>query len=616
MTMMPAPVGGNPNVNIWHHMVRPEAEDNLARVANNIRPEAFSKLDAIIIDAGQYVPPAGSTLNTILGTIIQKARGVEVPVYFRLPWDSDGEDGISQYWQELGAIYLNMPGITDAGAEAIVSYTLERFKFDKHAAAASLKADWAKPTVPTERERHDIWLTMGWGGRQNFDFSPYMYHDWEAWQKLISTSPYKELHEALCKTDESIVPAVVEQMKQRGIRHIYSMGPTASVDALLLEQLIEAGIDAVYHPVDASIDALGAINEINCYLTSKFGEDWSGRDDNPDDSDKKTTNMQLAQTNLEGRLAQPLGKVAIAPLITKFENVRGGEKSCVIYSGGTLMNNRNFWPQTTQIAREDGIVVASIAMWLHDSDPSGYWLSIYDTPEGKDMFTKALRGEDVSRSPFRDLFLPENREKWDIAFEYVTEPSHIPKWADYQVPKISVQLKIKEPFTIHIDSGPIHLRKTRSWKEAAEWENWRSEFRQWFDNDADVRNAIEKWDNTNDENHLPEYCRMINPIELAVSIKPSFGAFFLTHPATFGLKSLSMRITREAYGIGDSCDSCLRGANIDYELNGQSGTAMGTIFVVERETTGWPKIEDPPVPRFLPPQLHYESELQANKLQT
>ena len=70
MTMMPAPVGGNPNVNIWHHMVRPEAEDNLARVANNIRPEAFSKLDAIIIDAGQYVPPAGSTLNTILCTII------------------------------------------------------------------------------------------------------------------------------------------------------------------------------------------------------------------------------------------------------------------------------------------------------------------------------------------------------------------------------------------------------------------------------------------------------------------------------------------------------------------------------------------------------------------
>src|SRR3990167_5210957 len=129
------------------------------------------------------------------------------------------------------------------------------------------------------------------------------------------------------------------------------------------------------------------------------------------------------------------------------------------------MNKRNFWPQTTQIAREDGIVVASIAMWLHDSDPSGYWLSIYDTPECKDMFTKALRGEDVSRSPFRDLFLPENREKWDIAFEYVTEPSHIPKWADYQVPKISVQLKIKEPFTIHIDSGPIHLRKTRSWKE-------------------------------------------------------------------------------------------------------------------------------------------------------
>lgn len=270
----------------------------------------------------------------------------------------------------------------------------------------------------SRREIDDAWkdLELGLVGKIQGFFARFMYHNYKDWLEVASTAPYSHMNAALKGAYADLVLRIAARIKEKGLKNIYSMGPTPSVDKLLLERLVSEGVEVTYHAVDTSGDALNsALEEITHHLTEKFGNNWQRL-------------VRIGST-------KPM----------KFDEVKSNGPSCVIYDSGNMMNDRQFWEQSAGIAGKGGIVVGSAAVNPGIEDMAQYWLPLYDTKEGRAMFRNA------ATKAFPGLSTRENIGKWDIKFEYVQENwNWEERWGVYQTPMISVQLSVKEPIVTYI----------------------------------------------------------------------------------------------------------------------------------------------------------------------
>lgn len=466
--------------------------------------------------------------------------------------ESNAVEGLAGLLMDAGQ---RLPGIAPEDLADRVIYALKAHASEAEA-LKSLRAALSEPAFQSTSEIDAVWKALEWGGRQLEPFPRFMYRDYSKWKAVAEAMPYRALHEALAQVDKAIMPEVAQIMMQKGIREIYSMGPSPEVDKVLLENLAAVQFNARYCPVDVNESAAkAAIDEIAEHLTSVFGgESWK---------------KHLTLGGFEP---------------TRFDDVKNQGPACVIYGGGTIMNDRKLWLQAAKIAQTDGIVVASAAVTPDESDYSDYWLSFYDKPEGREMFEAALG----RISP--DLFTKEDRGKWSIEFEYVPHNLRATAyWAHYHTPRISVQLRVHDEMTVTVDGSPMKLQPTRTWKEVDEWEDFRSGFRQRFDNDEGIEAAIAEAYNRDDFSLLPPECKKSYPIELVTSAKLLWPDFLMQVPQEFGLRQIRLAKT-----------------GIDYARNRKQGLAMAAVFNVDNVKDFVPGLKGVGMPKPWPPQYAHD----------
>lgn len=362
--------------------------------------------------------------------------------------------------------------------------------------------------------KDSVWKAMEWG--RPLDFSLFMYGNYELFRKVTQTHPYSALYGAMREADQAMAPHAAGLFIERGLKDFYSSGPTGSVDKLILKKIVSEGLAVTYHPMDLNPEHIKAtLDEVVQHLSATFDD---------------------------GKWAQKVKFADTEP--TDFGKVKSSRPSLVVYSGGTIMNNREFWQQAASLAQQGGIVVASTAITHPEPDMGKYWLSMYDTPEGRQMFEGALQ------QAFPELFTNGNRDRWYIEFEYVPMLPHFSKYEQYQTPRISVGLMVKKPMTLHFPDGtPIMLKPTPTWAEAAKW----------------------SWNEQRDRNF---------PIELAISTKPYLGDFMLATPEDFGMKNI-LYVPRQ----------------IAYESDGLRGMVAAAAFSVDKPTSNWHRMEKRGPPR-------------------
>ncbi len=256
---------------------------------------------------------------------------------------------------------------------------------------------------------------LGLFGKMAEVFPRFMYAQYANWGALAKNSPYSQLHTAFEGSYRKLVPGIAAQINERGIAEVFSKGPSPEVDKLILEELVRSKTPVTYHPVDISQEAVGrALSTVTEHLNSRFGNSW--RDF-----------INLGENRAMG-----------------FSDARGKGKSCVIYSGGDVMNGIGLWEDARKTAKEGGIVVANAAVTPDIGDWSAYWLSLYDNLQDKAMFMNGLKGA------LPGLFSKINRGKWNLKFSYLAEEfSWAKRWGIYQTPAIVAQLDVKEPMTVN-----------------------------------------------------------------------------------------------------------------------------------------------------------------------
>jgi hypothetical protein len=348
------------------------------------------------------------------------------------------------------------------------------------------------PGALSREEINQIWkdIEIGFPGRFSSVFPRFAYADYDAWKTVASKQPYAQLHDALQAVDQAALFNAIPLIK-KGIKQVYSMGPSPGVDKLFLEELVNQNIQVEYHAVDASL-AVGCQRELEDYLTEKFsGEKWKNL-------------VKLSQENL------------------KFEDVKSREPSLVVYSGGTLMNKREYWEQANRIAQPGGIVVGSAALNpKRDNSMGEYWLSIYNTKENRRMILNGLE------TMLPSLFTKKNRDKWDVEFSYSESTNDSDRWGIYQKPMVQAEIKIKQPMNVKVldpeTGNPVFIKA------------------------------------------LPSTQRTY-PLVALVSSKMSIGTFFGSLPERFGL-ALAKDIEKP-YVVRD----------IDYTFKGNQGKVGAGIF--------------------------------------
>lgn len=414
-----------------------------------------------------------------------------------------------------------------------------------------INADALKPRFTTTLEADCAIKALEWG--RLLDSAKFMYFNYDLWRAVALAPQYKPLYDAMTRTAVAITPTLAAEIKKKGTSEVYSMGPSPVVDKALLENLVTGKTKITYHVVDTSERAISeTLDEITQHLSAKFGKEWQDY-------------ITIAE-----------------PQQSAFGSVKSSKPSCIIYSGGTLMNSVKFWEQAPKLAGEGGMVVATAALTPDESDYSAYWLGMYGIPENKKMFKEALR------LAFPDLFKSENRGKWSVEFEHIPMQNRFARWAQYQTPRISAQLRVKEDITLTVNNprtgepAQVYLHPTRTWAEVAEWEDHNSEFRKAFDNDSGIAAKIMEYWQTGNRKALPEESRKSYPIELAQSAKLMPQDFLLLLPGEFGMKMNSFTLDKIS------------------RKGGQSGLAAAAIYDVGKAPAAGFRPEEMGVPKAWP----------------
>lgn len=252
---------------------------------------------------------------------------------------------------------------------------------------------------------------LQFGGR--FPAFLHMYIDKNVYWGIKEDS-YNAFGEAVHEAGRQLLPAIVEQIIERGIGTVYSLGPTPELDAELLKMLAEQNIPVKYIAVDinpsALFEAKGAISE-------NLGP-HSG-----------------SNVTLDG-------------ILGSFEGINSSGKSLVIMTGGTVSNNPDsLWEVAARIAKSGGLVVADSGLTPeHSTQESAYWkqywMSMYNTPAQRKMLMKGLK------ETFPDLFTQENRSKWQMRMKYApyTGSEH---WRErFTTPRIQVELRVNREMDV------------------------------------------------------------------------------------------------------------------------------------------------------------------------
>ncbi len=238
----------------------------------------------------------------------------------------------------------------------------------------------------------------------------------------IKEGPYEEFRNAMHGADRELLPEVARQIKERGIRTIYSLGPTPSLDAELLKMLAEQNVHVKYVAVDISPSVL-----------------------------------IKAEDKLSRNLGEQSGSVTLDRILGSFESVNSDDKSCVTVTGGTVSNNPDsLWSVAAKIAKPGGLVVADSGVTPeHTSESSAYWkqywLSMYNTPAQRKMLMKGLE------QSMPDFFTPENRQKWQLRIGYVPHTGS-ENWKERcTTPRIQVEMHVNTEMDVAWAGLHYHL---------------------------------------------------------------------------------------------------------------------------------------------------------------
>ncbi|MBI3036535.1 class I SAM-dependent methyltransferase [Candidatus Woesearchaeota archaeon] len=201
----------------------------------------------------------------------------------------------------------------------------------------------------------------------------------------IKEGPYAAFSEAVHEADRQLLPAIVKQIKERGIRTVYSLGPTPELDAELLKMLAEQNIPVRYVAVDISPSTLfKAKDKISDHIGTHRGSE-----------------------------------VTLDEILGSFESISSSEKSLVIMTGVTVSNYPDsLWEVAARIARPGGLVIADSGTTPEHSRKESaywkkYWMSMYNAPAHRKMLMNGLE------QLLPDIFTPENRHKWQLRVRYV-----------------------------------------------------------------------------------------------------------------------------------------------------------------------------------------------------
>lgn len=230
----------------------------------------------------------------------------------------------------------------------------------------------------------------------------------------IREGPYAAFSEAMHEAGRQLLPAIVKQIRERGIRTVYALGPTPKLDAELLKTLAEQNVPVRYVAVD-----------INPLTLSK------------------------AKQKVSAQIGTHTGsQVTLDTILGSFEGVNSGEKSVVIMIGGTVPNNPDsLWKVAAEIAKAGGLVVADSGIIPeHTAEKSSYWeqywMSMYDTPAQRTMLLNGLK----ELCP--GLFTAETRPRWQMRMKYVPHTAQ-ENWKErFTTPRLQVELHVNKEIDV------------------------------------------------------------------------------------------------------------------------------------------------------------------------
>ncbi len=280
-----------------------------------------------------------------------------------------------------------------------------------------LAADMYSQEDPVGRGISDA---LQFGGR--FPAFLHMYVDKRVYWGIKEGS-YNAFGEAVHEADRQLLAEIAREVREHGIRTVYSLGPTPELDAELLKMLAEQNIPVRYVAVDISPSMLFKAKD---KISGHIGTHRSS-------------------------------EVTLDRILGSFESINSSEKSLVIMTGGTMSNNPDsLWEVAARIAKPGGLVVADSGITPEHSPSESaywkqYWMSMYNTPAQRKMLMNGLK------ETFPDLFTQENRRKWQMRMKYVphTGSEH---WRErFTTPRIQVELHVNREMDVRWAGREYHL---------------------------------------------------------------------------------------------------------------------------------------------------------------
>lgn len=367
-----------------------------------------SSLDALIINADPIFPTRGDV--SIL-PLIEEFTVKGIPVFLITGQHGMYEQQVTEENEEkameVGAILL---GACNTPWWELAPKTNEIFSqpgVDLATKIQQVVAEFYRPALGS-KEFGPILDFLIDGG--SIELGKFVYHYYELWEAVKTSHQYKPLADAAAQSFVQSAPLLVEEMAQRGLQDYYSMGPTPTVDAQILEAFLRSQKEVRYHAIDVNAHALFTTKKMIAEHLAGVDPAW----------EKYVT--------LVDERPQVFGKV------------RTPQAVCVAYPGGQIVNDPKFLQQAARICQQGGLVVADVHARYNVPHDEAFWKSIYDIEEERAMFRHAV-----------GLLVPGllRQSGWDIKVEYL--PSE-------QGPhRVSFQLEVQKPLETYCNMVKIQL---------------------------------------------------------------------------------------------------------------------------------------------------------------